>query len=76
MTCVYYIFVDTQIFVEDMEESVNGGYLREGGLVVEWRGYNRFLISFFFLVHCLPFLSHVNIIFYNKYSGLNVSKTK
>lgn len=75
--CVYYTFVDTQIFGKDKEVSVNGGYLRKEGLVFGWEGYKRLLLfPSFFLISCLFLLSNLNVIFYNKYTGLNVNKTK
>lgn len=43
--------------------------------MVGWGGCKRFLI-FFFLVSCLLSLNHVNIMFCNKYTGLNVNETK
>lgn len=45
-----------------MEESVNGHYLREEGLLVGWGECERFLF-FFSLVYYLLFLNHKNRIF-------------
>lgn len=39
-------------------------------------GARDFYFFFFSFVSCLLLLNNLNIIFYNKYTGLNVNKTK
>lgn len=74
--CVYYIFVDTQISGRTRKYLLMVVISGKGDWWLGGKGVRDcYFLSPFFLVSCLFLLSNLNI-FYNKYTGLNVNKTK